>query len=459
MTERTARWWPSAPPSLASIVGIAMFVLASLLGWSLAYGLAYERLQKWLAFGALAMVALAPAIIRWPVVSTFGLYAFTAVSFDAFPLLPGGTSLAKPMGALAGAVLLGAGLVERRLGRPPGAALWWGAFMVWGTLTAMWAMDSDRVLERLPTAVSLVALYLAATCFRPSRRELYWVCALTVLGGVFAAALAYFFGMNELVTGGADRGRLALGDMESRNPNTLGRVLVLPLALAIAGFIGGRGMIQRALAVGCAVVICMGIFISMSRSALVAATTILLVLLYRMRARWHIVAVMVLLLFASTLAPDKFYQRIDDVISGQDDTGSGRLEIWGTALQALERSGVLGVGMENFPLLYRSYVPGRPVGSHNVYLTALLDLGVPGLAMMLAAMVSGLLALWRARSAGHSSIVLSALEAAYIGTLALCVFGDILWTKTFWMAWILLTWAIYSEKRADVTSDVVVPRR
>jgi O-antigen ligase len=178
-----------------------------------------------------------------------------------------------------------------------------------------------------------------------------------------------------------------------------------------------------------------------------------------MRARWHIVAVMVLLLVASMLAPDAFYQRIDDVISGKDDTGSGRLDIWRTALQALERSGVLGVGLDNFPLLYKGFVPGRGAGSHNVYLTALLDLGVPGLAMMLAAMVSSLLAVWRVRSSGQGSVVLSALEAACVGLLISSVFGDILWTKMFWMAWILLTWAIYSEKSADNTSDASAARR
>ena len=147
MTERIARWWSSTPPNPALIIGLATCLLASLLGWSLAYGLAYEmKWQKWLAFAALVMVALLPAVVRWPVVSTFGLYAFFATSLDALPLLPGGGTVAKPIGALAGAVLLGAGLIERRLGRPPAAALWWGAFMLWATLTTMWAVDSEAAL-------------------------------------------------------------------------------------------------------------------------------------------------------------------------------------------------------------------------------------------------------------------------------------------------------------------------
>jgi hypothetical protein len=72
--------------------------------------------------------------------------------------------------------------------------------------------------------------------------------------------------------------------------------------------------------------------------------------------------------------------------------------------------------------------------------------------MMLAAMISGLLAVWGARAAGQGGIVLVALEAACVGALMSCVFGDVLFTKSFWLGWILLTWAIYSEKTSDDTS-------
>jgi O-antigen ligase len=453
MTERIARWWSSTPPMFTSIIGIAMFGLAPLLGWALAYALAYDERRKWLAFGALVMVALVPAVVRWPVVSTFGLFAFLATSFDAAgPLLPG-ASLSKPFGVLAGAVLLGAGLVERRLGRPPTAALWWGAFMLWVTLTAMWAMNLEQVLQVLPNAVSLVVLYFAAVCFRPSRRELYCVCALTVLGGVLASALAYFFGLDEMATGTAARGRLVLNDADS-NPNTLGRILILPLALAIAGFVGGRGMIQRALAVGCGAFIGLGIFVSMSRGAVVAMIATLLVFLYRVRALWHIVPIVALLVVVSTLAPARFYERIDAVISGQDDTGAGRTEIWRKGLQGFERFGVLGAGLNNFSRVHQD---GR--AAHNIFLMTLIESGVPGLAMMLAAIASGLLAVRRARSAGHRSVILSALEAACIGTLMSGMFADTLWRKSFWLAWILLAWAMYSEKRADDNADDLVPSR
>ena len=43
--------------------------------------------EQWIILGALVMVALVPIIVRWPVVTTFGLYALLACSFDVLPLL------------------------------------------------------------------------------------------------------------------------------------------------------------------------------------------------------------------------------------------------------------------------------------------------------------------------------------------------------------------------------------
>jgi O-antigen ligase len=459
MTERIARWWPSTPPTLTSIVGIAMLVLAASFGWALAYGLASPKPRDWLAFGALVAVALVPVIVRWPAISTFGIFAFIATALDAFPILPGGATLTRPAGALAAAVLLGAGLIERRLGRPPAAALWWAALLLWGIVGVMWAVDTDEALERLPTKISVVALYLVAVCFRPSRKEFYWVCALTVLGGVLAAALAYFFGFDRLAEAQrAAQGRIALGDMQG-NAAQLGRVLILPLTLAIAGFLGGRGTIPRALALGFAACIGLGTLISMSRTALVATAAVLLVMFYRIRARWQVVAVMVLLLVIAAFMPATFYERIDALVSGQDDTGSGRLDIWRTGLRIfVERSGFLGAGLDNFNSLLGFYSPGYERTAHNIYLLVLVELGVPGLAMMLAAIASGFFAVWRARSSGDNSIALAALEAACIGELITGFFLSSLFTKSFWMPWILVTWAMYSEKRSNETSDAFVHR-
>jgi O-antigen ligase len=314
--------------------------------------------------------------------------------------------------------------------------------MFWAALTAVWAIDDDLVFGRLSTALSLFFLYVVAVSFKPSRQEVYGVCALIVLGGVFSAVLAYTFGLNELASGTAARGRLMLGDIDT-NPNTLGRLLVLPLTLATAGFIGCRGMLQKSLALGCLAFIAVGVFISMSRGAVVGAIAMLAVLLYRMRARWQVVAAALVLLAVSTAAPAKFYERMTAVVSGEDDTGSGRTEIWKTGVYALADFGLTGAGLNNFKAVYKRYVAtDRGTAAHNTYLMIWVELGTPGLLAMLAAIASGFLALRGVRRGAHGSILLPASEAACVAMLVTAVFGDQMWLKTFWLPWILLVWSV-----------------
>jgi O-antigen ligase len=431
--------------SSTTMIGLAIFGLGPLVGWALAR-------ERWFILAGLGVVALLPVAVRWPVCG-FGLYAFFATALDAFPLLPGGASLTKPLGVLAGAVLLASGLIERRLVRPSWAALLWGLLILWGMLSVTWAVDTTLVTARLPTVLSLYFLYVVATSFRPSQGELYSVCACTVLGGVLAATLAYVFGLDD----GAGRGRLVLAGMDS-NPNGLGRVLLLPLALAIGGVIGLRGKVQKAAAAASVLCIGAGIFISMSRGALVALVAMLGVLLYRTRARIQIIAIIGLLVLLTAAMPSAFYERIESVISGEDATGAGRTEIWGTGFTALWRFGIFGAGLDNFVEAYKLYdVFPRSTGAHNVYLMIWVELGVIGLALMLAAIGAQLVDARAARKTGLYSVTLAAAEAGCIGLLTTAIFGDIVWTKVFWVAWVLLTWSTSSERRLPEVSEARLP--
>jgi O-antigen ligase len=320
--------------------------------------------------------------------------------------------------------------------------------MLWNVLSISWALDETVAFAKLPTALSLFFLYLVAVSFRPSRREVHWVCAAMVLGGVLAAMLAYVFGLDQLASGGDARGRLVLGEMDS-NPNTLGAVLLVPLGLTVAGAIASRGWLQRLVIIGCMAIISMGIFISMSRAALVAMIAMLAVFLYRLKARKQIVAAMVLLVGVSAAAPQQFYDRIEATVSGEDSTGAGRTEIWKTGIRAFSEVGLVGVGLNNFIEVYKQYASGgRGHGAHNVYLRTAVEVGIPGLVLLLVAVASGFLAMRRIARAGHRDILVVACEAVLVAMLTGILFGDRLWTKSFWLAWILLPWAVSSAPRS-----------
>lgn len=435
---------PASTAGLALSTGVclvAALVLAPLFGWALAQ-------EDRILLVVLVMVALIPLVIRWPVVSTFGLYAFL-VPFDYVAALSeaGGGTLTRLVGIMAGGVLLVSGLIERRLVRPPAAALWLSVFMAWAVLTAAWAFNPDLAVQRLPTVASVFVLYLVAVSIRPSRREFHWVCLLVIAGGVAAAVMGYFYGVD--TARATARGTLVVGE-RSANPNAFGAGLIVPIALAAGGFVGLRNPIQKLLAVGAVGLIGVGVYISMSRGALLAMIVTMLVFVFRTKVRWQVLVPIAMLLVLVVVLPETFFARVGKVLSGEDTTGAGRLEIWSVGLTALEHVGVFGTGLGNYTEIYRlspAYSPGIwAKGPHNTYLGAWVEFGILGLVLLLAALASHLVAARTARRVGLDGILLAALEAACFGMLASSFFAERLWAKMFWLPWILLAWAIYNTR-------------
>lgn len=431
-----------SPRGLALPTGLCLFValvLAPLFGWALAQ-------ENRILLAVLVMVALIPVVIRWPIVSTFGLYAFL-VPFDSVAVFAesGDSTVTRLAGILAGGVLLLAGMVERRLVRPPLAAVWWGLFMVWAALSIGWAMDATKAVGGLRTLLSLFLLYLIGVSIRPSRKEFHWVCLLSVAGGLAAAATGYFFGLE---SPRAARATLVMGERAS-NPNTLGAVLILPLALAAGGLVGLRSPVSKLLAVGAIGLIGIGVFVTQSRGALLAIAVTMVVFVYRSRVKWQGLVAMAVLLAMVLVLPATFFQRAERVITGEDTTGASRTMIWSAGLAALEHVGIFGAGLYNYTEIYRfsdAYSPGVwEKGAHNTYLGTLVDLGILGLVLLLAGVASHLFAAGGTRRRVLDVLdgaLLSAIGAACVGILASSFFADRLGSKSFWLPWILLTWAI-----------------
>lgn len=412
---------------------VAVLGLAPLFGWAIAQ-------QNLILIAVVAMVASVPILIRWPIVSTFGVYAFL-IPLEAVTVLSktGDITVVRLFGVLAGAVLLTAGIMERRLVRPPSAAIWWTLFLVWATLSVAWAIDSGAALQSLKRLLSLGFLYLVAVSMKPSRKEFYWVCVLAVAGGLFAVSMNYLFGADvEAVRRG-----LVVGD-KTTNPNGFGTVLLLPAALAMAGVVGQRRLIGRLVALGTLGFLGTGIYFTISRAALLGLLVLISVFIYRIGVRWQVVVLVALLASLVATMPDAFFVRMGRVFTGEDTTGSGRTEIWKTGVAALDRFGVFGAGYGNYTATYRFSdvaIYGPLKGAHNTYLEVWVELGVVGLALMLAAVAGHFLAARGIRRVSQEGVVLSAIEAVCFSMLAGAFFGDRIAIKSFWLVWILLTWA------------------
>src|SRR5207248_913389 len=202
-----------------------------------------------LSFAILFLVlalAVTLLLVRWPVAAPLGLYAcllpFDAV-LDIGQAGPLHIHLTWAIAATVAGILLVRGLLRRSFVRPPYAVLWPMLIVFWGVMSAVWAINIERAVFRVPVIALLLVLYLAAACVPISEKELEQMGWLAMLGGCVAAAISLyqlFHGISyasshpnlgmEYVHELSGRGTLVVGDRQT-NPNDFAATLILPLSL------------------------------------------------------------------------------------------------------------------------------------------------------------------------------------------------------------------------------------
>jgi O-antigen ligase len=124
--------------------------------------------------------------------------------------------------------------------------------------------------------------------------------------------------------------------------------------------------------------------------------------------------VLLVVIAGGILAVPALRYRAESIIEpGQNET---RLNLWKTALKIAEHNPILGVGEDNWDLVFERYrVEGfydTTVHPHNDYLTVLVSSGAPGflafLAMWVISMVTGFKAAKKTRSPILRAIALGA---------------------------------------------------
>jgi O-antigen ligase len=291
----------------------------------------------------------------------------------------------------------------------------------------------------------LLVLYLSAVCLRVTEKELRAVIWLAILGACAAAG----YSLHEFSRGMKieNRGSLILGGEEA-DPDFVAMTFLTPLSLAVGLLVADRGWLRRWLLMGAVALIVLCIFTTMTRGAFVALVAMLLVYLYRYRMSWRVwvpVGVMGAML---SMVPATFFTRLGQSVSTR---GSNRLDVWTVGLHALERYGLAGAGLNSFPYAYEQYwfyaptYVGHLRASHNIFLGRAVELGILGLILMITAFACHIRAAQRSSlTAGSESPppALASYEAACCALLVAGFFLDIMWDKSFWLAWMLLAMAV-----------------
>jgi O-antigen ligase len=394
-----------------------------------------------------ALLVLPIAVLR-PRELCLGVYAFL-LPFDALSGVgPEGLTLTLMAGAALTAVLLGTAMLKREFHRPPRQALWWALFVAWAAVTVLWALDWQIAVSRLPTSVSLILLYFVVLSTNISRKELRTVSLFAVAGACAAAfaTIFQFYGGGLYQTGA--RGSIrALGT--SADPNYLAASLLLPLSLAVHGFLSPRRWLPRLGWLVVAAILVFGILVTGSRGAMVAVAVMILFYMYtRQVSRRMTIPLVAIFVALAFFLPDAFFTRMQNTLN---TGGAGRTVIWQGGLVAFERHGLVGAGLSNFSNAYRENVGIAPLYNghyvmepHNIYLAVAVETGLVGLILLLIAVVGQLRAASRCRKETPNSVgsVIVAYEAACYAILVAAFFIGILWEKWFWLPWILLAVAV-----------------
>jgi O-antigen ligase len=348
-------------------------------------------------FALLAAAFVAVAMTRLPL----ALAAFLILTFPED--LPGsfgaGGTLAKPVGALT--VLAWAGVVLTRRGAVPLLPrdrpwLFWTiiAFVLFGTISGLWAADSSPTWSALGRLLLVVALacvtYTAASTRSGFRTIVYGYLLASVVTSLYSIASGTYVA----------KGRLAgLFD-----PNFFAAELIPPILIASFLLVTASSPRTRWFAAIVAAVDLVAFALTQSRGGIIGLTIALLVAVALAgRARPRVLA-LVLIVAAVGLGYYLTYRPAHVFQSGAGGAGlasasSGRTDEWRVALRIFAGHPIGGVGLGNYRVVEPSYatqtfnltfvhyiVTFRQL-AHNMYLQTAAELGFVGLALFLAILV------------------------------------------------------------------------
>ena len=368
----------------------------------------------------------------------------------------------------------------RRSGRIRAATpVWWiAAYVGWATASALWTESFSGTRFLIQSLGIGIVFLLAFAALLNTERDLriavYTVAVMSTLMGTLSVIA---FGGNftiphvELLQEGRSQG--AVGD-----PDFFAgiQLVAVPLVLALAAEARHRHLRLGLYAAMLAILA--SAFTSLSRGAFLAVAVLALLLLVsnpeRMFRSGHekmaallVIALGMTFFFSRPFVREQVVDRAESIYAPankEEETGSGRTNIWKAAIRITGDHPVLGVGFGSFIYISEELIlntPGvdlevygdRTDGSnyvaHNTYLGTAAELGLTGLALLLGVLVSTAVLLRRTANQAFSQgapFVGRVAHALLLGLAAWAVTSFFLSTETARMTWIIVGIALALPK-------------
>jgi O-antigen ligase len=340
------------------------------------------------------VVAFVVACFRDPLRYALPPYAVLIPFSSLLSVGPGPMgSVSTLLGLLLGAALLVQLVTTRRAAPFIYAAIpIWLAFLGLCGLSLYWSIAPRATADDFLVLAAQVLLFVALVLSRVDTAVLRRFENAMVLGAVLVVCygLAQLFLLGGLPTGGSGSGRFG---EDLLGANNQAAALLLPLALVTHRALAGarnRRMLYAALTA----LFLFGILMTGSRGGLVSSAVVVLAVVMfgavRRATAVTLVAVAAVLVWVVLVANPA---GIGARHINQADSSSGRAEIWTVGLYSCPKYCLEGAGWGAFPTVYRQELAsvseariltqGTSYEAHNIFLLALVEVGIPGLVLLL----------------------------------------------------------------------------
>jgi putative inorganic carbon (HCO3(-)) transporter len=419
-------------------------LLALLIVGETAFGylIAARPQDPYLILGAATGFIVIAVMFVKPVV---GLYLFVATALTEASWMLGSVSAARLLGILVLAAWIARSLASGRFEIAMPSQAWFAAmFVSWGLISALWAMDTQRLLAALLLLLQLMALYILVINLVNSVKRVQIILAIITIVSLALALLT----ISRVVSGEPLQGRVDLGQISVGDVNTQAAYFLPAATLLMILFSHRAQLAQKSLLLLGLSVIALAILATSSRGAMVSLVVILVLGMIMDHKLWQ-VALPAFLVGAvgMLLLPHTFVERLQAFVT-LSDRGAGRIDIWLVALRIIRSHPVLGVGLDSFGRAFDRYVAetpgiirdiGRGRGSHSIFLNVQSELGVIGTLLFVVfigmTLKSGLVAVsnWRRAGSPRMAALALAVWLSLAGMLVVGLFLDLQYWKLFWL--------------------------
>lgn len=407
----------------------------------IAMGLAIAY-EEWMYLVFLSIPPLFYFSMIKPFLFPLGVYLFL-IPFDSILSVTGsskGTTLTKLLGIVTILIFALKGSFERKLQMPNKAAYYWTFLGVFGLVSILWAMNSDSAISKLSTVFGLLVLYLVISSYKVDVEE-FETCKWFILSGGFLCSIFAVYGYSAgMFYKSTSRATISLDDRTS-DPNHFAFSLLIPISLSIEKIFGQQNWKIKILLSVILGIMIFSIIISGSRGGLLGVLTIFIVYISLMKKRTALTVLTILMgVVLVLLSPDLFFERLDNTL---ETGGTGRMTIWTYGLDIFKTNWLYGVGLNNFPKAYAEFGHFTPFtqaiyrAAHNIYLEILVELGIIGFAVMVLSIVKHY-KLLTLQHHHRDDINQTMLKASMLGVLVSSFSLGTIWTKSFWLLWMMI---------------------